>query len=151
MLLEQSSPEEFFSSFSLSTMNAAKSLNRFASCMEDKRSQEVLKKAKESRTKSTEGITGWLVTEHEDWLEVHSEDLHEDIAAEEEVEEVSGVALEVNVEDLRMALTKFGDIYPVIEASLDENSMTIKVQILYAEHPMCLRRFYSSIYRHHFA
>lgn len=74
MLTAQSSPVTFYSQFLQAATKTAKEIQDFTTMIEGDRSQEVLKKAKRRRSENPEGIRGWLVNEHPDWLEVKSED-----------------------------------------------------------------------------
>lgn len=75
MLTTQSSPVTFYSQFVNVATKTAKDIQDFKNLVEGDRSQEMLKKAKRSRAENPEGIRGWMVTEHPDWLEVKSEDV----------------------------------------------------------------------------
>ena len=75
MLTNQSSPETFYSRFVHVATNTAKDIQEFSNLIKGDRSQEVLKKAKKSRDEHPEGIRGWMVNEHPDWLEIKSEDV----------------------------------------------------------------------------
>ena len=84
MLTAQSSPVTFYSQFLQVATKTAKEIQDFTTMIEGDQSQEVLKKAKRSRSENPEGIRGWLVTEHPDWLEVKSEDVTQDTGTEHE-------------------------------------------------------------------
>lgn len=73
-------------------------------------------RAKESRAESSEGITGWKVTEHKDWLDVKKEASPKDSAdkLEEDNSQVNGS----KEEDLRAALKKLEGNHAGIETSL---------------------------------
>ena len=75
MFTVQSSPVTFYSQFVQIATKTAKEIQDFTHMIESDRSQEVLNKAKRSRAENPEGIKGWLVNEHPDWLEVKSEDV----------------------------------------------------------------------------
>lgn len=75
MLMAQSSPVTFYSQFLQVATKTAKEIQDFTTMIEGDRSQEVLKKAKRRRSENPEGIRGWLVTEHPDWLEMKFEDM----------------------------------------------------------------------------
>lgn len=79
MFTVQSSPVTFYSQFFHSATKTAKEIKDFTEMIESDRSQEVFKKAKRSRAENPEGIRGWLVNEHPDWLEVKSEDVTVDL------------------------------------------------------------------------
>lgn len=74
MLTTRSSPVNLYSQFVNVAAKIAKDIQDFKNLIEGDRSQEVLKKAKRSRAEHPEGISGWMVNEHPDWLEVKSED-----------------------------------------------------------------------------
>lgn len=84
--------------------------------MEDSRNRGILDRAKESRAESSEGITGWKVTEHKDWLDVQREASPKGSA--DELEEDSSHVNVSKEEDLRAALKKFEGNHAGIETSL---------------------------------
>lgn len=75
-----------------------------------------MERAKESRAESSEGITGWKVTEHKDWLDVRREASPKDSAdgLDDGNSQVNGSS----EEDLRAALKKFEGNHAGIETSL---------------------------------
>lgn len=85
--------------------------------MEDHRNRGILDRAKESRAESSEGITGWKVTEHKDWLDVQKEASPKDSA--DKLKEDSSQVDGSKEEDLRAALKKLeGNHAGIIETSL---------------------------------
>ena len=84
--------------------------------MEDHRNRGILDRAKESRAESSEGITGWKVTEHKNWLDVPKEASPKESAdkSEEDNSQVNGS----KEEDLRAALKKLEGNSAGIETSL---------------------------------
>ena len=75
LIIRQSSPENLYSQFSQVATNSVQELQNFTKLIEGDRSQEVLKKARSSRAENPDGIRGWKVTEHPDWLEVKTEEM----------------------------------------------------------------------------
>lgn len=143
VLVDPPSPDQLHSNFSQAANGAATAVRQFTHLVEDSMSKEVMEKAKESRAKNGEGITGWKVTEHEDWLDVRQEDGNDDIDKEEE-----GAAEACNghsVEDVTAALDKLRSAHAGIEASLCEDSRMVTVSYLHSFVRTKLRRA-SSIY-----
>lgn len=91
--------------------------------MEDSRNQGILARAKESREESSEGITGWKVTEHKDWLDVQREASPKDSADgfQDGKSHVNGS----KEEDLRAALKKLEGYHAGIETSLATDGSNI--------------------------
>lgn len=92
--------------------------------VEDTQSIEILEKSKESRATDPENIPDWIVTDHEDWLEV--EDAKENTVKEEEAEEVCKNTLDIKLENVRAVVDDYRENQTGIEVSLAENS-NIKV------------------------
>lgn len=90
LLVKQSSPESLYSQFSQVATNAVKDVQDFTELIEGDRSQEILKKAKSSRAEKPDGIRGWMVTEHPDWLEVKTEEMALDPVAPHENASLKG-------------------------------------------------------------
>ncbi|MCJ1265590.1 hypothetical protein MMC22_005470 [Lobaria immixta] len=116
LLIHQSSPEVLYASFSQAAVGAFKDVKDFSKLIEDSRSRTILERAKESRAESSEGITGWKVTEHKDWLDVRREASPKDSAdgLDDGNSQVNGSS----EEDLRAALKKFEGNHAGIETSL---------------------------------
>ena len=93
--------------------------------VEDSKTREVIEKARERRTENGEGITGWQVAEHEDWLDVKQEGHNEDINQDAEV--VADASESSSGKDMTAALERFRSTHVGLEASLDEESTNIKV------------------------
>ena len=125
VLLDSPSPDQLHSSFSQAANGAAQAIKHFTQLMEDSRTKEVMEKAKESRTENSEGITGWQVTEHADWLDVKQEVENGDIDKEEEGIAEAGDSSSVN--HVNATLEKFRSAHAGIEVALDEDSMTVSV------------------------
>ena len=62
------------------------------------------------------------MTEHEDWLEVNSDDVEDKAVVEEEVEELHGKVLDINMNDIHAALDKYKEMHPEIKTSISGDS-----------------------------
>lgn len=127
-LVDPSSPDQLHSKFSQAANGAAQSIKQFTQLVEDASTKEVMDKAKESRMKDGEGITGWKVTEHEDWLNPKQEDDSNKSDGDEIDEEgIVETGDGPNAEDMSSLLEKFRSAHAGVEASLDEDSRTVTV------------------------
>lgn len=138
VLVDPPSPDQLHSNFSQAANGAAQAIKNFTLLVEDGRTKDVMEKAKESRARNGEDITGWRVTEHEDWLDVKHADGNDDVDKEEEGAVEAGVVL--SVEDVNAALDKLRSTHTGIEASLNEDSGTVTVSYLHRFVPVTLRR-----------
>lgn len=127
VLVDSISPDQLHSNFSQAANGAAQAIKHFTQMVEDSKTKEVMEKAKESRMNNGEGITGWKVIEHEDWLNVKQENGSDDADKEEEGITEAGDA--PSVKDVNAALEKFRSGHLGVEASLDEDSRTITVSL----------------------
>lgn len=127
VLVDPPAPEQLHSHFAQAATGAAQDIKSFAQTMEDARSKDVMEKARESRTNNPEEISAWLVTEHEDWLDVKKEGASEDIHMDRRDAEGEFIAVEVTAEDMQSELEKFKESHHGIEASFEESTKTIKV------------------------
>lgn len=143
VLVDPRSPDQLHSNFSQAANGAAQAIEHFTRLVEDSRTKEVMEKAKESKAKSGEGITGWKVTEHEDWLDVKYEDGNHDVDKEEE--DIAEAGDGPSVEDVNAALHKLRSAHAGIEASLDEKLRTVTVTYLHCFLRVTLKRA-SSMY-----
>ena len=145
VLVDPSAPEHLHSNFSQAANGAAQAIQHFTQLVEDSRTKKVMEKAKESMEKNGEGITGWKVTEHEDWLDIKAD-------GDDNVDEEEGVTAEVgdgsSMESTNVALDRFRSVHAGIEASLDERSRTVTVRYSCTFLQVILRRL-SSIYLRH--
>ena len=128
VLIDPTSPDQLHSNFSQAANGAAQAIKHFTQLVEDSKTKEVMEKAKESRMNNGEGITGWKVTEHEDWLNAKQEDGSDDADKEEEATAEAGDTS--SVKDVNATLEKFRSAHLGVEASLDEDSRTITVSLL---------------------
>ena len=93
--------------------------------MEDDQTQQILERARESRTRNPEGVKGWLVTEHKDWL-----DKREDRQVDSQTQMVTPhTDIATSGEDnVSLLLQRFGARHKDVAVSMDnETSKTIKV------------------------
>ena len=127
VLVDPLAPEQLHLHFAQAARAAASDIKNFSQTMEDPRNTVVLEKAKESRAKNTDDITNWLVTEHQDWLDVKDENL-DDVVAEEIREGETSSSTGMKSEDIVPVLERFKNTHPDIEASMEEGSTTIKVR-----------------------
>lgn len=130
VLVDPPAPEQLHLHFSHAARAAASDIKTFAQTMDNPRTKEVLEKAKESRAKNAEDITNWLVTEHEDWLDVRNDDLDKNVDTGERGTGAALPAADMRAEDIQSVLGKFRESHPGIEASLEESSRTVKVYTL---------------------
>ncbi|KAL9046599.1 MAG: hypothetical protein Q9214_000606, partial [Letrouitia sp. 1 TL-2023] len=100
-------------------------VKNFTRLINDGRSQDILKRAKESRAENSDSIIGWDPTEHEDWLEVHGGNSPGDITMGD-TEDTRQDGDSHTIEGLRAALQKFQPDYPGIQTSLDEDNKCFK-------------------------
>lgn len=130
VLVDPTSPDQLHSNFSRAANGAAQDIKHFTQLMDDSKTKEVMEKAKQSWMNNGEGITGWKVTEHEDWLNVRQEEGSDE--ADKEEEAAAEASDEGSVKDVNAALDKFRSGHLGVEASLDEESRTITVSLLHA-------------------
>ena len=135
VVLDPPSPDQLHSNFSQAANGAAHAIKRFAELVEDIKTKEIMETAKQSRTENGQGITGWQVTEHEDWLDVKQEDANEDIDKEEDGNTDAGDGF--SAKDVNAALDRLRDTHVGVEASLDEDSRTVTVSHLSKFYELC--------------
>ena len=128
VLVDPLAPDQLHSHFSQAATRAAREIKDFGHLMEQKKSKEVLEKARESRAKDAEGITGWIVSAHEDWLDVKNGEDSDDFEMAVDGEDTTGSTADVELEDMRAAVEKFKESHPDIEASFDVAARTIEVR-----------------------
>lgn len=117
LLLRKSSPEALYVDFSRTATSSVKDIKNLTTLLEDSRSQAIFDRAKEVRAKNPEWkITGWMVTEQQDWLDVRKEASPQD-SAEEKVEDIT-LSNGLKEDDYRAALKKFGESHTGLETSL---------------------------------
>ena len=128
VLVDPLAPEQLHWYFAQAATGAASDIKSFAQTMEDGRSKNAMKKAKESKAENGEDITGWLVIEHEDWLEVKQDSACEDVDMEGRGSDVKVNATDSRSEDLQAALGRFRESHLGIDVSLEMTTKTVKVR-----------------------
>lgn len=107
-------------------IKAVKDLNDFAKILESEKTRDLLELAKKNRAEHPEGITGWMVTQHEDWLDVQGEGPLT-ISVPEETETLTAEGV-YNEETIRKILDNFQNSHIGIETSFINNDFkNIKV------------------------
>ncbi|KAL6718416.1 hypothetical protein ACLMJK_004505 [Lecanora helva] len=129
VLLDPPEPEQLHTQFAQAARTAALDIKSFAQIMEDPHTKEVLEKAKESKAKNAEDITNWLVTEHEDWLNVTDVGVAKLTNQSEQRAGLSSSSSELKAEDLQSALESFKESHPGVEISKEEDSKMIKMYL----------------------
>src|SRR6186713_1841860 len=66
---EQPTPEALYIGISKAAAGAVRNVKEFTALMRDAKSQEILAKSRESNDSDTDGVVGWLVSQHADWLD----------------------------------------------------------------------------------
>lgn len=127
VLVDPFVPEQLNSRFSQAATGAASDIKSFTQIMEDGHSKEALEKAKVSRARSGEDITGWLVTNHKEWLDPKQDRTIEDLDIERTDLDAKIFAGDSTIEALQTTLENFKESNRGIEASLDETSKIIEV------------------------
>ena len=130
VLLDPLSPDQLHSNFSQAANGAAQAIKHFTQLVEDSRTKEVMENAQESRRQNSEGIVGWQVTEHEDWLDAKPGDGNDSVGKEEGVVAEAGDS--ASMDNVNVALDKFRSTHVGLEVSLDEGSRTVNVSYLRA-------------------
>lgn len=125
VLVQPLSPGQMHSNFSQAANAAAQAIKHFTQLVEDDKTKEVMEKARESRMENSEGITGWQVTEHEDWLDAKKVDGTEEV--DDEDKDLAKTEDSPSMNDVNAALDKFRSTHMGVEVSLDEDSRTVTV------------------------
>lgn len=128
VLVDPLAPDQLHSHFSQAATRAAREIKDFGHFMEQKKSKEVLEKARDSRAKDAEGITGWIVSAYEDWLDVKNEEDSDSFEMAEDGEDTTGSTADVKSEDMQAAVEEFKESHPGIEALFDVDARTINVR-----------------------
>ncbi|MCJ1467629.1 hypothetical protein MMC07_006254 [Pseudocyphellaria aurata] len=126
LLGKKSSPEALYGNFSRAATGAFKDIEEFSGIIDDPRNRSILERARISRAENSEGITGWKVTEHKNWL-----DMPMKLSPKDSADGLDEGKNRVNVSDeldLRAAMKKLEGRFAGIEVSFmpdDSNSMEI--------------------------
>ena len=127
VLLDPPSPDQLHSNFAQAANGAAQAIKQFSQLLEDSRTKEVMENAKQSRKENSEGIIGWQVTEHGDWLDAKQEDGNDDVDKEEGDNAEAG-----DDASLRNALDEFSSTHAGVEVSMDRDAVTVSTCSLQA-------------------
>lgn len=126
VLVDPLAPEQLHSNFAHAATCAARDIKDFAQTWEDTRSKEALGRAKDSRTNNNENVRGWLVTEHDDWLDVNKESSSNEAIKEEAKTEIIARPAGSDVEIVDAALAQLRESHPGVTASLEADPRIIK-------------------------
>ncbi|KAL8774520.1 MAG: hypothetical protein Q9209_000893 [Squamulea sp. 1 TL-2023] len=122
MLVQQTSPEELYTNFATNVTKTQTEVQDFTKLFKNDKSNETFQRAAESRSQNKDGIRGWRVTEHEDWLDVGKVDAPKDGRGEGPIGSNLDVPHSINIEDLRTAMERFKKNHPDLRGSFDETS-----------------------------
>ena len=128
VLLDPPSPDQLHSNFSQAANGAAQAIKNFSQLVEDSRTKAVMENAKERRKQNGEGIIGWQVADHENWLDVKQEEGNHGVDTEERGTPEAGDG--VSVSNVNAVLDKFRSSHVGVDISLDEESGTVTVSHL---------------------
>lgn len=136
LAFQQPTPETLHVDFLHTATEACKDLKDFVKLFESEKTQKLFDEAKASRVENPDGITGWMVTQHEDWLDVQKEKSSQDCILSGKKN--SSLGNEFNEEITREILDKFKKDHNGIEASFaDESFRRIKVFYLMVYFAIC--------------
>lgn len=127
LLAPQESPEALYSAFSRTAKTSVTDIKNFSNLLGDARSLAIFDRAKEVRAEGPEGKPPvWMVTEHQDWLDVRREASSQD-SAEEKEEDV--ICINGSKEEhYGLALKRFEESHAGLETSfLNEGSNVMEV------------------------
>ncbi|KAL8994093.1 MAG: hypothetical protein Q9169_005849 [Polycauliona sp. 2 TL-2023] len=117
MLVERKSPEEFYHDFIRNVTKTQTDVRVFTDFVRNDKSRDVFERAAESRALNSENITGWRVTEHEDWLDIPSAETPKDRRVDETTRTDSNLPARTSMEDLRAAMERMKSSHPSIEGT----------------------------------
>lgn len=123
VLLDPPSPDQLHSNFAQAANGAAQAIKNFSQLLEDSRTKEVMENAKQSRRENSEGIIGWQVAEHEDWLDVKQEDVNDDVDKEEGDNADAGD--DASLTNVAAAVDKFRSTHVGVDVSMDKDLVTV--------------------------
>ena len=123
VLLDPPSPDQLHSNFAQAANGAAQAIKHFSQLLEDSRTKEVMENAKQSRRDNSEGIIGWQVAEHEDWVDVKQEDVNDD--ADKGEGDNADAGDDASLGSITAALDKFRSTHVGLDVSLDKDLVTV--------------------------
>ncbi|MCJ1370947.1 hypothetical protein MMC20_002161 [Loxospora ochrophaea] len=126
---EYSSPQALYAAFSQNANGAVNNVRGFTKLLEDSESQNALSRARESREKDNGGIMGWLVTQHEDWLDDVGEKGEKTGGDQVNNTDRTGADGEKE-EDVTAILGKFQEEHSDVQVERQEGGSAIKVESL---------------------
>jgi len=132
VLVDPAQPDLLHAYFTQAAKSAAKDLKDFKQLMDDVRSKDALEQARASRARDNEGISGWLVTEHDDWLDVKKEDSNDDLDMAGNEEDTKAPDTDVNVEGIKTALEKLEKSHRGITTVFNAKLKTMMVRALHS-------------------
>lgn len=145
-------PAELYAQFSYAATTAGKDIKDFMLMMGDTRAKDLFEQINKSREEDREGIGGWRVTEHEDWLDTKVELKGEMFNDEDGKEQGSGFS----AGDREKIVEAFKMVHPSIEVALGDvitvsafcpglaavKLLTPAGQITFTNQPQCINRLY---------
>ena len=123
VLLDTPSPDQLHSNFAQAANGAAQAIKQFSQLLEDSRTKEVMENAKQGRRENSEGIIGWQVAEHEDWLDVKQEDGNDD--ADKEERDNTDAGDDASLSNVTATLDKFRSTHVGVDVSMDKDLVTV--------------------------
>ncbi|KAL8715098.1 MAG: hypothetical protein Q9220_001055 [cf. Caloplaca sp. 1 TL-2023] len=127
MVVQQPSPEILYNTFAQTVMSTKSDIRDFSSFLSSDGSKEVFHRADDSRARGEEDIRGWRVTEHEDWLDVRTEDIVVDVNPDSSDE--SMMARNITTDGMNAAVDGFKKEHPAADASVEESSRTLSINL----------------------
>ena len=126
---EHSTPGGLYAEVSRAATDAVGDIKDFVQHMREPKSQEILRKAKDTKGKDGGAIMGWLVTQHPKWLEksVHTtvEQVH--VEAEDREEDKNAKLM---AQDPAVVVEVFRKDHPDLDVLIDQEAQEIKVHWL---------------------
>ncbi|MCJ1486524.1 hypothetical protein MMC06_006701 [Schaereria dolodes] len=125
----QATPEDLYTSLSRSASTAVNNVRSFKKIIQDPQNQALFIKAKERRILDQEGIRGWSVTQHEDWLDRSVEDSVQELKLDDADEKAVDVDGASNRESVESIIDKFRANQPSTMITQDNKSGQITAQL----------------------
>ena len=126
---DHASPELVYAAFAKAATGAARSVKEFAALMRNAESKEIRTRANASEEQSGDGITGWLVTQHPDWLQkpVTVQVRPRPQEEEEENQATAEKAGKKVGEGVKEDVKEFQDAFPDVVVKLDAPNKMVEV------------------------
>ena len=131
LLAQHTSPEELYSIYSREALETAKAIKAFAKFVQEPTTQEMLKRAKESRAAEPQEIMPWNVTEHPDWLEVRKQGQEDTptTAQKEGLQDGDTIAFPT-AEQIPAAVERFRSKHPGIEVNTEQHGDLATIEVM---------------------